>query len=107
MGNSMSWKWEDYKDESPWGIHNLAGGAAEWTESLYDPNAKSQDPVFGQRTIRGNAWALPPVGLECAFRTSGQPEYFHPTIGFRMALDHPYQRTGPAAVADPNAAHQH
>jgi formylglycine-generating enzyme required for sulfatase activity len=106
MGNSMSWRWEDYEDESPWGIHNLAGGAAEWTDSLYDPNAKSQDPVFGQRTIRGNAWALPPVGLECAFRTSGQPDYFHPTIGFRMSLDHPYTRTGPVSSA-PAAGHQH
>jgi formylglycine-generating enzyme required for sulfatase activity len=106
-GGSMSWKWEDYKDESPWGIHNLAGGAAEWTASLYDPEAKPADPVFGQYAIRGNAWALPPVGLECAFRTSGRPDYFHPTIGFRMALDHPYVRTGPQVeAAEPhNPAH--
>jgi formylglycine-generating enzyme required for sulfatase activity len=95
-GNNMSWKWEDYKDESPWGIHNLAGGAAEWTMSKYDPNAKPEDPVFGQLAIRGNAWALPPTGLECAFRTSGQPDYFHPTIGFRLALDYPLKRIGPA-----------
>jgi serine/threonine protein kinase/formylglycine-generating enzyme required for sulfatase activity len=109
MGNHMSWKWEDYKDESPWGIHNLAGGVAEWTLSLFDPMAREEDPVFGQHAIRGNAWALPPVGLECAFRTSGQPDYFHPTIGFRMALDHPYTRTGPAQSAppDPHAGHQH
>jgi serine/threonine protein kinase/formylglycine-generating enzyme required for sulfatase activity len=108
-GNRMSWRWEDYKDESPWGIHNLAGGVAEWTQSLYDPNAKAEDPVFGQHAIRGNAWALPPVGLECAFRTSGQPDYFHPTIGFRMALNHPYARTGPpqATSTDPQAGHQH
>ncbi len=102
-GGDMSWKWEDYKDESPWGIHNLAGGAAEWTMSSFDPDAKPADPVFGQFAIRGNAWALPPVGLECAFRTSGQPDYFHPTIGFRMALDHPYTRT--AAPEEPAAAH--
>ena len=98
-GVNISWKWQDYKDEAPWGgIHNLAGGAAEWTDSLYDPKAAAQDPVFGQHTIRGNAWALPPVGLECAFRTSGQPDYFHPTIGFRLALDWPLKRLGPAAV---------
>ncbi len=106
-GNSMSWKWEDYKDESPWGIHNLAGGVAEWTMSPYDPKAKPEDPVFGQQAIRGNAWSLPPVGLECAFRTSGQPDYFHPTIGFRMALDYPYTRSGPAQAmpADPHSGH--
>jgi serine/threonine protein kinase/formylglycine-generating enzyme required for sulfatase activity len=106
MGNKMSWQWENYKDESPWGIHNLAGGAAEWTMSQYDPYAKPQDPVFGQLAIRGNAWALPPVGLECAFRTSGLPDYFHPTIGFRLALDYPVKRTGAAQIAPP-AAHAH
>ena len=106
-GTNMSWKWQDYKDEAPWGgIHNMAGGAAEWTDSLYDPKAKPEDPVFGQHTIRGNAWALPPVGLECAFRTSGQPDYFHPTIGFRLALDWPLKRIGPA-VAGVAAAHAH
>ena len=103
-GANMSWKWENYKDESPWGIHNLAGGAAEWTMSKFDPTAKPEDPVFGQLAIRGNAWALPPVGLECAFRTSGQPDYFHPTIGFRMALDYPVKRIG-EVVAQAAAAH--
>ncbi|HVP44566.1 MAG TPA: bifunctional serine/threonine-protein kinase/formylglycine-generating enzyme family protein [Terriglobales bacterium] len=104
-GANISWKWEDYKDEAPWGIvHNMAGGAAEWTDSLYDPKAAAQDPVFGQRTIRGNAWALPPVGLECAFRTSGQPDYFHPTIGFRLALDWPLKRLSGAGAS---AAHAH
>ena len=107
-GTNMSWKWQDYKDESPWGgVHNMAGGAAEWTDSLYDPKAKPEDPVFGQHTIRGNAWALPPVGLECAFRTSGQPDYFHPTIGFRLALDWPLKRLGGTVVATAAAAHVH
>ncbi len=106
-GANISWKWEDYKDEAPWGIvHNMAGGAAEWTDSLYDPKATPQDPVYGQHTIRGNAWALPPVGLECAFRTSGQPDYFHPTIGFRLALNWPLERIG-AAQAMAAAVHAH
>jgi eukaryotic-like serine/threonine-protein kinase len=92
-GSNISWKWQDYKDESPWGVHNLAGGVAEWTQTLYDPNAKSTDPVYGQYAIRGNAWSLPPTGLECSFRTSGQPDYFHPTIGFRLAADYPMKAT--------------
>ena len=105
-GAMISWHWQDYKDEAPWGgIHNMAGGAAEWTDSLYDPKAAKADPVYGQYAIRGNAWALPPVGLECAFRTSGQPDYFHPTIGFRMALDWPLKRLEGAAVAA--ATHTH
>ena len=92
-GSAISWKWQDYKDESPWGVHDLAGGVAEWTQSPYDPNAKQTDPVYGQYSIRGNAWSLPPTGLECSFRTSGQPDYFHPTIGFRLASDYPVKAT--------------
>jgi serine/threonine protein kinase/formylglycine-generating enzyme required for sulfatase activity len=89
VGNDMAWAWNDAFDESPWGVHNMAGAVAEWTASLFSPGAADSDPVQGQYSIRGNAWALPPVGLECAFRTSGQPDYFHPTIGFRLALDYP------------------
>jgi len=92
-GSAISWKWQDYKDESPWGVHDLAGGVAEWTQSAYDPTAKQTDPVYGQYAIRGNAWSLPPTGLECSFRTSGQPDYFHPTIGFRLASDYPVKAT--------------
>lgn len=95
-GGDRQWKWEDFKDESPWGVHDLAGGAAEWTSSIYNPDAQPGSAEYGQFAIRGNAWSLPPVGLECAFRTSGQPDYFHPTIGFRLALDYPVQRSVPA-----------
>jgi serine/threonine protein kinase/formylglycine-generating enzyme required for sulfatase activity len=99
-GGDRSWKWEDFKDESPWGVHDLAGGAAEWTASTYNPSAKTGDAEFGQFAIRGNAWSLPPVGLECAFRTSGQPDYFHPTIGFRLALDYPPPKSSAITVTD-------
>ena len=105
LGANISWRWQDYKDESPWGVHNLAGGVAEWTSSMYDEKAKPNDPVYGQRAIRGNAWSLPPNGLECAFRTSGQPDYFHPTIGFRPALDWPVKAL-PGAEAATTAAAQ-
>ncbi|HTC94768.1 MAG TPA: SUMF1/EgtB/PvdO family nonheme iron enzyme [Terriglobales bacterium] len=107
-GANISWKWEDYKDESPFGVHNLAGGVAEWTSSLYDEKAKPTDPVYGQRAIRGDAWSLPPTGLQCAFRTSGQPDYFHPTIGFRLATDWPVKRTGtPQGQSDDTETHEH
>jgi formylglycine-generating enzyme required for sulfatase activity len=88
MKGEIAWNWKDNLDESVWGVHNLAGGAAEWTMSPFSPEAQPGDPVFGQYSIRGNAWALQPVGLRCAFRTSGQADYFHPTIGFRLAMDY-------------------
>ena len=105
----MSWAWKDYKDESPWGAHNLAGGAAEWTGSYFKADAAESDPVYHQFAIRGNAWALPPVGLMCNFRTSGQPNYFHPTIGFRLALDYPVQPgvVTLQALNEPQNEHNH
>jgi formylglycine-generating enzyme required for sulfatase activity len=105
-GTNISWQWQDYKDESPFGVHNLAGGVAEWTSSLYDEKAKPTDALYGQHAIRGNAWSLPPTGLECAFRTSGQPDYFHPTIGFRLAADWPLKRTR-APQTEPDETETH
>ncbi|HLY97541.1 MAG TPA: bifunctional serine/threonine-protein kinase/formylglycine-generating enzyme family protein [Candidatus Angelobacter sp.] len=105
-GGDRSWHWEDFKDESPWGVHDLAGGVAEWTSSTYNTAAQPGSAEYGQFAIRGNAWSLPPVGLECAFRTSGQPDYFHPTIGFRLALDYPAHQPTSANPADAGE-HQH
>lgn len=100
-GNNMSWNWQDYKDESPWGVHDLAGGVAEWTSSTYKEAAPANDPLYGQHTIKGDAWSLAPDGLECAFRTSGQPDYVHNTVGFRIAADWPVKHTGePQAQKD-------
>ena len=93
-----NWRWQSYKDESPWGIHNLAGGAAEWTSSNYTD--KPSDPNYGARTIKGNAFGQQPAGLECAFRANGQPDYTHPTVGFRLAADWPVKRIALAQPAE-------
>jgi formylglycine-generating enzyme required for sulfatase activity len=103
-GNNMSWNWQDYKDESPWGVHDLAGGVAEWTSSTYKETAQAGDPLYGQRTIKGDAWSLPPEGLECAFRTSGQPDYTHPTVGFRIAADWPVKHIAQPQQPDTSTA---
>lgn len=67
-------------DESVFGVWDLTGSQAEWCADEFNGRA-------GERVLRGNAWALQPVGLEAAFRTSGPPDYFHATTGFRLALD--------------------
>ena len=41
-----------------------------------------------------------PAGLECAFRASGQPDYTHPTVGFRLATDWPVKRIALAQPPD-------
>ena len=43
--------------------------------------------VQTEYAIRGNAWALTPVGLETTFRSSGPADYFHATIGFRLVTE--------------------
>jgi serine/threonine-protein kinase len=69
-----------FADESVFGVWDLAGGQAEWCADEFRGRA-------GEKVLRGNAWALQPVGLETAFRTSGPPDYFHATTGFRLAFD--------------------
>jgi formylglycine-generating enzyme required for sulfatase activity len=69
-----------FADESVFGVWDMTGSQAEWCEDEFGGRA-------GERVLRGNAWALQPVGLETAFRTSGPPDYFHATTGFRLVRD--------------------
>jgi serine/threonine-protein kinase len=69
-----------FADESVFGVWDMTGSQAEWCAEMFNGRA-------GERVLRGNAWALQPVGLETAFRTSGPPDYFHATTGFRLAMD--------------------
>ncbi len=69
-----------FADESVFGVWDMTGGQAEWCADEFGGRS-------GERALRGNAWALQPVGLETAFRTSGPPDYFHSTTGFRLATN--------------------
>jgi serine/threonine protein kinase/formylglycine-generating enzyme required for sulfatase activity len=76
-----------YADISVFQVYDLAGGVAEWVEGIFeiqkDSTGESSEVL---RVLRGNAWGLTPVGLECAFRTNGPENYFHLTIGFRYGF---------------------
>jgi serine/threonine-protein kinase len=69
-----------FADESVFGVWDMTGGQAEWCADEFSGRS-------GERVLKGNAWALQPAGLETAFRTSGPPDYFHSTTGFRLATD--------------------
>ncbi len=69
-----------FADESVFGVWDMTGSQAEWCNDQF--NGRDTE-----RVLRGNAWALQPVGLEAAFRTSGPQDYFHATTGFRLAMD--------------------
>jgi serine/threonine-protein kinase len=80
-----------FADVSPFGARDMAGSVAEWcadTVAAGLGRAASAGGANGSEyAIRGNAWALTPVGLECTFRSSGPADYFHSTVGFRLAAD--------------------
>jgi serine/threonine protein kinase len=82
-GPKSNWDTRQFTDESVFGVWDLTGSQAEWCADEFAGR-------FGEYVLRGNAWALQPVGLETGFRTSGAPDYFHATTGFRLAtsLDH-------------------
>jgi formylglycine-generating enzyme required for sulfatase activity len=77
-------------DESVFGVRDLAGSVAEWVGSDFVEGSKEF------KSIRGNAWGLTPNGLQCAFRATGSSlNYFHSTIGFRLAMDAPPEVAAP------------
>ncbi len=78
--SNNTWDARSFADESVFGVWDLTGSQAEWCADEFAGRA-------GEYVLRGNAWGLQPVGLETSFRTSGAPDYFHATTGFRLATD--------------------
>jgi sulfatase modifying factor 1 len=81
--------------KSPYGLHHMAGNAAEWVSDWYDREyyAKSPDknptgPATGEKKVlRGGSWADLPVALRVSARMSAEQDFQDRTIGFRCAKD--------------------
>ncbi|MBI3180348.1 MAG: SUMF1/EgtB/PvdO family nonheme iron enzyme, partial [Deltaproteobacteria bacterium] len=69
------------KDESPYGVRDLAGNLCEWCGDWFDQRA-------GLRHARGGAWNTADIAfMRAASRRGVGPALVLPTLGFRPARD--------------------
>jgi formylglycine-generating enzyme required for sulfatase activity len=79
---------------SPFGVHDLAGNAAEWVADWYSESfpvnelRNPQGPAIGEgRVIRGGGRFDPPEHIAATQRYQGMPDLRAQDIGFRCARD--------------------
>ncbi len=78
---------------SPYGLHHMAGNAAEWVEDWFGidyyatmPDRNPRGPISGRyKVVRGGSWKSAPVMLRSATRSGASPDRRAATIGFRCA----------------------
>jgi formylglycine-generating enzyme required for sulfatase activity len=81
------------KGRSPYGLHHMAGNAAEWVDDWFgidyyatmpDRNPRGAKPGR-YKVVRGGSWKSAPVLLRTATRSGASPKQRAATIGFRCA----------------------
>jgi serine/threonine-protein kinase len=65
-------------DESPYGVHDMAGGSRDWTSSLWAGN---------MRIVRGGAWNVTSLFCRLGFRYGYLPHDVYTNVGIRPAVD--------------------
>jgi iron(II)-dependent oxidoreductase len=78
---------------SPYGLHHMAGNAAEWVEDWFGidyyatmPDRNPRGPADGRyKVVRGGSWKSAPALLRTATRSGASPDRRAATIGFRCA----------------------
>ena len=81
------------KGRSPYGLHHMAGNAAEWVNDWFGidyyatmPERNPQGPATGRyKVVRGGSWKSEPALLRTATRGGASPDRRASTIGFRCA----------------------
>ncbi|NWF72209.1 MAG: SUMF1/EgtB/PvdO family nonheme iron enzyme [Nitrospirae bacterium] len=79
--------------KSPYGLHHMAGNAAEWVEDWFGsdyyasmPERNPSGPTTGRyKSVRGGSWKSHQVMLRTATRGGSAPDQRSATIGFRCA----------------------
>ncbi len=82
---------------SPYGLHHMAGNAAEWVADWFGidyymtmPDRDPHGPATGRyKVIRGGSWKSTPALLRSATRSGAPPDQRAATIGFRCARSTP------------------
>lgn len=78
---------------SPYGLHHMAGNAAEWVNDWFGidyyatmPDRNPGGPAAGRyKVVRGGSWKSEPALLRTATRGGASPDRRAATIGFRCA----------------------
>src|SRR5262245_28295818 len=78
---------------SPYGVHHMAGNAAEWVQDwfgldyyAYMPSRNPAGPANGRyKGVRGGSWRSKVIMLRTATRSGFNPDQRSATIGFRCA----------------------
>jgi len=78
---------------SPYGLHHMAGNAAEWVNDWFGidyyatmPERNPRGPASGRyKVVRGGSWKSEPALLRTATRGGASPDRRAATIGFRCA----------------------
>jgi formylglycine-generating enzyme required for sulfatase activity len=82
-------------EPNPWGLYQMLGNVATWTEDCWVDNYKNA-PLDGSarttgnckyRVTRGGSWYDYPATLRAAVRIIAEPRLRLNTVGFRLARD--------------------
>ena len=78
---------------NPFGLHDTAGSAWEWTSSVYTKDNRPVDPASEKsdsgRVLRGGSWYGNPEDLRASVRGGFRPGHGNDLIGFRVCRASP------------------
>jgi len=82
------------KRPNAWGLHDLLGNVAEWTQDVYAPYPRVEaendpaGPATGAtRVVRGGSWRGFAPALRCAARAGTPESYQLPHVGLRVVME--------------------